>query len=49
LIISDTDLANLAYSSQLDHHKERLEGQDFIDVSQVLHKALASKPSQKIY
>jgi hypothetical protein len=43
LIFFYTDLAILAYSSQLHHHKERLEGQDIIDVSQVLPKALARK------
>jgi hypothetical protein len=54
LTISDRDLADLAYSGLLDIHKEKLDGQDFLDVSQFLQKALAnenrlkeSKSSQK--
>jgi hypothetical protein len=54
LTISDRDLADLAYSGLLDIHKEKLDGQDFLDVSRLLQKALAnenrlkeSKSSQK--
>ena len=34
LIISDKDLADLAYSGLLSHLKEKLESHDFLDVSQ---------------
>jgi hypothetical protein len=54
LTISDIDLADLAYSGLLDIYKEKLDGQDFLDVSRLLQKALAnenrlkeSKSSQK--
>jgi hypothetical protein len=35
LTISDRDLADLAYTGLLDIHKAKLEGQEFLDVSQV--------------
>jgi hypothetical protein len=51
---SDRDIADLAYSGLLDIHKEKLDGQDLLDVSRLLQKALAnenrlreSKNSQK--
>ena len=34
------DLADLAFAGLLDFHKEKLDGQEFLDVSQVLQKAL---------
>lgn len=43
LTISDRDLADLAYSGLLDYHKEKLDGQEFLDVSQVLQKAMANE------
>jgi hypothetical protein len=43
LAISDRDLADLAYAGLLTHLKEKLEGQDFLDFSQVLQKALAQE------
>jgi hypothetical protein len=43
LTISDRDLADLAYSGLLDIHTEKLDGQDFLDVSRLLQKALANK------
>ena len=42
LIISDRDLADLGFADLLDFHKEKLDGQEFLDVSQVLQKALAN-------
>jgi hypothetical protein len=47
LAISDRDLADLAYAGLLTHLKEKLEGQDFLDVSQVLQKALAQESQAK--
>jgi hypothetical protein len=54
LTISDRDLADLAYSVLLDIHKEKLDGQEFLDISRLLQKALTnenrlkeSKSSQK--
>jgi hypothetical protein len=54
LTISNRDLADLASSGLLDIHKEKLDGQDFLDVGRLLQKALAnetrlkeSKSSQK--
>jgi hypothetical protein len=35
LTISDRDLVDLAYASLLDIHKAKLEGQEFLDDSQV--------------
>jgi hypothetical protein len=43
LTISDRDVADLAYSGLLDIHKEKLDGQDFLDVSWLLQKALANE------
>jgi hypothetical protein len=43
LTISDRDLADLAYSGLLDIHKEKLDGQEFLDISRLLQKALANK------
>jgi len=47
LTISNRDLADLAFAGLLDFHKEKLEGQEFLDVSQVLQKALASESRTK--
>jgi hypothetical protein len=43
LTISNRDLADLAYSGLLDIHKEKLDGQEFLDVSRLLQKALANE------
>jgi hypothetical protein len=43
LTISDRDLVDLAYASLLDIHKAKLEGQEFLDDSQVFQKALANE------
>jgi hypothetical protein len=43
LTVSDRDLADRAYSGLLDIHKEKLDGQDFLDVSRLLQKALANE------
>ena len=40
LTISDRDLVDLAFADLLDFHKEKLDGQEFLDVSQVLQKTL---------
>ena len=37
------DLADLAFAGLLDFHKEKLDGQEFLNVSQVLQKALANE------
>ena len=34
MTISDRDLADLAFAGLLDFHKEKLDGQEFLDVSQ---------------
>jgi hypothetical protein len=47
LTISDRDLADLAYAGLLDIHKAKLEGQEFVDVSQVFQKALANESRVK--
>ena len=47
LTISDRDLADLAFAGLLDFHKAKLEGQEFLDVSQVLQKALANESRAK--
>jgi len=47
LIISDRDLADLAFSSLLDFYKEMLDKQEFLDVSQVLQKVLANESRAK--
>ena len=47
LTISDRNLADLAFVGLLDFHKEKLDGQVFLDVSQVLQKALANESRAK--
>ena len=47
MTISDRDLADLAFASLLDFHKAKLEGQEFLDVNQVLQKALANESRAK--
>src|SRR6185503_12983366 len=47
LTISDRDLADLTFAGLFDFHKEKLEVQEFQDVSQVLQKALANKSQAK--
>lgn len=47
LTISDRDLADLAYSGLLSQLKEKLENHYFLDVSQVLQKALAQESRAK--
>ena len=47
LIISHRDLADLAFTSLLNFHKAKLEGQEFLDVSQVLQKALTNENRAK--
>ena len=47
LIISDRDLADLAFAGLLNFYKAKLEGQEFLDVSQVLQKALANESRAK--
>ena len=41
------DLADLAFAGLLDFHKAKLEGQEFLDVSQVLQNALANESRAK--
>jgi hypothetical protein len=43
LTISDRDLADLTYVGLPDIHKAKLEGQEFLDVSQVFQKALTNE------
>ena len=40
-------MADLAFSCLFDFHKEKLDGQEFLDVSQVLQKALANESRAK--
>ena len=47
LTISDRDLADLAFAGLLDFHKEKLDGQEFLNVSQVLQKVLANESRAK--
>ena len=47
MTISDRDLADLAFVGLLDFHKAKLEGQEFLDVSQVLQKALSNESRAK--
>ena len=47
MTITDKDLAHLAFAGLLDFHKEKLDGQEFLDVSQVLQKALANESRAK--
>ena len=46
-LISDRDLADLAFASLLDLYKENLDGQEFLDVCPVLQKALAHESRAK--
>ena len=39
--ITEKDLADLAFAGLLAHIREKIEGQEFSDVNQVLQKALA--------
>jgi hypothetical protein len=43
LTITNRYLADLAYFGLLDIHKEKLDGQDFLDVNRLLQKALANE------
>jgi hypothetical protein len=43
LTIAEKDLADLAFSGLLTHIKDKLEGQEFLDVNQVLQKSLAQQ------
>src|ERR1041385_5584376 len=45
--ITERDLADLAFSGLLVHTKEKLEGHEFLDVSQVLQKALVQEKRVK--
>jgi hypothetical protein len=47
LTISDRDLADLAFSGLLDFHKEKLDVQEFVDVSQVLQKPMVNESRAK--
>ena len=47
LTIFNRDLADLAFSGLLDFHKEKLDEQEFLDVSQVLQKTLANESRAK--
>ena len=47
LTISDRDLADLAFTGLLNFHKEKLDGQEFLDVSQVFQKSLANESRAK--
>ena len=47
MTISDRDLADIAFAGLLDFNKGKLEGQEFLDVGQVLQKALANKSRAK--
>ena len=47
LIIFNIDLADLAFFGLIDFHKEKLDGQEFLDVSQVMQKALANESRAK--
>jgi hypothetical protein len=47
LTIAEKDLADLAFSGLRTHIKDKLEGQEFLDVDQVLQKALAQENRDK--
>ena len=47
MTISDIDLADLAFAGLLDFHKKKLDAQEFLDVSQVLQKALTNESRAK--
>jgi hypothetical protein len=46
-VISERDLAELAFNGLRSHIKEKLEGHEFIDVAQVLVRALAHESRSK--
>jgi hypothetical protein len=43
LTIGEKDLADLAFAGLSSYLKEKLEGQDFLDVNQVLQRAMVYK------
>ena len=43
LTISDRDLADLAFAGLLNFYKAKLDAQEFLDFSQILHKPLANE------
>ena len=45
--IAEKDLADIAFSGLLAHIKDKLEGQEFLDVSQLLQKALVQENQVK--
>jgi hypothetical protein len=47
LTIAEKDLADIAFSGLLAHIKDKLEGHKFLDVNQVLQKALTLKNRTK--
>jgi hypothetical protein len=47
LVISEGDLTELAFNGLRSHIREKLEGHEFIDVSQVLVRALAHESRSK--
>jgi hypothetical protein len=47
LVISERDLAALDFNGLRSHIKEKLEGHEFIDVAQVLTRALAHESRSK--
>ena len=47
MTISDKDLADLAYVGLSSHIKDKLDNNDFSDVSQVLQRALACESRVK--
>ena len=47
LTISDRDLTYLVFAGLLDFHKEKLARKEFLDVIQVLQKALANESRAK--
>jgi hypothetical protein len=47
LVISEMDLAELAFNGLLSHIREKLEGREFIDVAQVLVRSLARESRSK--
>jgi hypothetical protein len=47
LVISERDLAELAFNGLRSHIREKLEGHEFIDVAQVLVRALAHESRSK--
>ena len=46
-MISEKDLADLTFNGLLSHLRQKLEGHDFISLSQLQQKALARKPKEK--